>query len=179
MSSAANLDNRYRIATVELFDEPLFTHLSRSIFGDQAGARASLELPRAVDVTQPVMLRIGAFESDALVGWTYGWFERGGTYYMANSAVLPDHRRKGIYSALVRRTVEAAAWQGSSVVRSRHVAANNAVLVAKLKLGFVVTGSEFSEEFGLLIRLSYFCDDARRQLFCERAGPITNRASDG
>ncbi|MGE5095399.1 MAG: GNAT family N-acetyltransferase [Betaproteobacteria bacterium] len=179
MSSRAKLNSRYRIATVERFEEPLFTQLSSTVFGDQARARALLELAQPVELSQPTMLRIGAFENDTLVGWTYGWFERSGTYYMANSAVLPEHRRKGIYSALVRRAVEAAAERGTSVVRSRHVAANNAVLIAKLKLGFVITGSEFSEEFGLLIRLSYFCDDARRQLFCDRAGPITDIAGDG
>ena len=92
---------------------------------------------------------------------------------MAKSAVLPGHRRKGVYSALVRRAIEEAAAGGAIVVRSRHVAANNAVLIAKMKLGFIITGSEFSEEYGFLVRMTYFVREERRKLFLGRSVPFS------
>ena len=111
-SELGHTDCGYRITTVDLFDEPQFTELSESIFPNAARTSARFrdleheELPgrkRVKEMHSHLMLRVGAFYGDDLVGWTVGWFEREGAFYMANSAVLPGHRRKGIYTALVQR----------------------------------------------------------------------------
>lgn len=39
----------------------------------------------------PPMVRFGAFIDQALVGWSCGWFERGHSFYMANSGVVAAH----------------------------------------------------------------------------------------
>ena len=126
-----------------------------------------------------LMLRVGAFDGEELVGWTVGWFEREGAFYMANSAVLPTHRRRGIYAALVRRCLVEAAKGGAAVVRSRHVAENRAIQIAKLKLGFFITGSEYSEEYGFLIRMTYFLREERLKLFLGRSAPLAQAVEKG
>jgi GNAT superfamily N-acetyltransferase len=125
------------------------------------------------------MVRIGAFREDALVAWSVGWFEREGAFYMANSAVLPEHRRKGLYSEMVRRCIDEARKGGAATVRSRHVAANSAVLMAKLKLGFFITGGEYSEEFGYLVRMTYFLQEERLKLFLSRSVPFARARQAG
>ena len=171
----------YRIARVDVFEEPLFTQLCDAVFprasaaSERFDALAKDELAgrtRLKEQHAHVMVRIGAFEGDSLIGWNVGWFEREGAFYMANSAVLPEHRRKGLYSTLVRGALEEAAAGGAITVRSRHVAANNPVLIAKLKLGFVITGAEFTEEYGFLVRMTYFLREERRQLFLARSLPF-------
>jgi len=126
-----------------------------------------------------LMLRVGAFDGEELVGWTVGWFEREGAFYMANSAVLPTHRRRGIYAALVRRCLVEAAKGGAAVVRSRHVAENRAIQIAKLKLGFFITGSEYSEEYGFLIRMTCFLREERLKLFLGRSAPLAQAVEKG
>ncbi len=54
--------------------------------------------------------------------------------------------------------------QGFQKVTSRHSVTNNNVIVPKLKAGFVITGFEISEVFGLLIILTYYFNDTRRKL---------------
>ena len=170
----------YKIVAVDRFEEPGFTELAESVFRDaDRRERALLDLHEAERETADrapergafgPTLRLGAYSGNELVGWTFGWFQRGRGFYMANSAVLPEFRRRSVYSSLVKATIESTARDGAISVRSRHVAGNNAVLIAKLKLGFHITGSEYSEELGLLIRLCYVISDERRKLFVERAG---------
>ena len=65
-----------------------------------------------------------------------------------------------------------AASQGYSNVRSRHTATNTAVIIAKLKLGFQISGFEYSEVYGPLVQLNYLVGEARRKLYEARAAPI-------
>ena len=81
-------------------------------------------------------------------------------------------RRTGIYSELARLVIDEAKSRGYSVIWSRHAANNNAVIVAKLKLGFFVSGFEYSEVYGPLVRLTYLLREKRRQLYQARAKPI-------
>jgi GNAT superfamily N-acetyltransferase len=117
-------------------------------------------------------LNLGVYRGDEFVGWTFGLQESPlhDVYYMVNSAVLEPHRGRGIYSALIPRVVEAARREGFQIVRSRHAATNNRVLVPKLKAGFVITGMELSDVFGTLVHLSYFLNPTRRKVLDVRAG---------
>ena len=81
-------------------------------------------------------------------------------------------RRKGIYSQLVQAVLAHAEAQGCAVVTSRHVAANVGVIIAKLRLGFLVSGFEYSEVYGPLVRLTYRVREERRKLYGSRAAPI-------
>ena len=91
---------------------------------------------------------------------------------MLNSGVASTERRKGIYSQLVRAVLDHASSLGYSKVTSRHAAANSAVNIAKLRLGFQVSGFEYSEVYGPLVHLTYFANEARKRLYLSRAASI-------
>lgn len=115
-------------------------------------------------------LNVGLFRGDELVGWSWGRQSDGESFTMVNSAVLPAYRGQGLYQSLLRALLPQLQAQGFQVVRSRHVATNNAVLVAKMKAGFVITGFELSDRFGALVLLSHFFNPLRRQVLDVRAG---------
>ncbi len=115
---------------------------------------------------------MAAFREERLVGWSQGYREGKNHFYMLNSGVATDERRKGVYTMLVRAVLEHAEAQGYGSVRSRHTAANSAVIIAKLRLGFQVSGFEYSEVYGPLVQLTYLVSKERRQLYKNRASPI-------
>jgi ribosomal protein S18 acetylase RimI-like enzyme len=169
----------YHLEFVERFAEPDFSQLAHSVFRELEEPSEALAVVRreealgaqrrAEATQQPKMLRCGAFEGGRLIAWSYGSVERSDVFYMANSGVDPAYRRRGIYSELVNAMLGRTRAMGLSAVRSRHLCSNNAVLIAKLKLGFHVTGFEFSEEFGPLVCLSFLHGEARSALFRQRA----------
>lgn len=59
---------------------------------------------------------------------------------------------------------------GFQVVVSRHNLTNNAVIIPKLKAGFVISGFEVDDRFGTLVKLSYFFNPLRRKLLDVRVG---------
>jgi hypothetical protein len=115
-------------------------------------------------------LYLGIFQADSLVGWSFGRQMTRDTYYMINSGLLPEHRNKGVYSALLPRILERLAAEGFRVVTSRHCATNNQVIVPKLKAGFVIAGMEISDAFGVLLHLAYYFNPLRRKAMDFRAG---------
>ena len=118
------------------------------------------------------MLRIGAFRGDALVGWTFAHTEGASHFHLVNSGVAPAERRHGVYSTLARMVIENARLRGCVAILSRHAANNNAVIIAKLKLGFFVSGFEYSEVYGPLVRLTFLLGERRRTLHRIRSSPI-------
>jgi GNAT superfamily N-acetyltransferase len=98
----------------------------------------------------PFRLNIGIYHHQEFIGWSFGRQESAEKYYMVNTGLLPPHQGKGIYSALLPRILDLLQHEGFQIVYSRHVATNNQVLVPKLKAGFVITGIEVSDVFGVL-----------------------------
>lgn len=135
---------------------------------------ASEARARPADSSREVLSSFGlvAFCGDRLVGWTQGFREGKSTFYMLNSGVAASERRKGIYSQLVGAVLAHAESEGYAKVTSRHTASNSAVLIAKLGLGFQVSGFEYSEVYGPLVQLTYLVSGARRILYQSRARSI-------
>lgn len=165
---------------VEKFPEPAFSALAGEAFSDyepsalltdvlneEAAARSS-----TLKALDHGAIRIGAFRGDSLVGWTLACQEGPSHLHMINSGVAPAERRNGVYSELVRMIIEHAKAGGYVAIQSRHAANNNAVIVAKLKLGFFVSGFEYSEVYGPLVRLTYLLGEGRRRLHRTRSSPI-------
>lgn len=113
---------------------------------------------------------IGAFYKSEFAGWHFGRQVAGDTYQMTNSAVLPQFRRKKIYERLLVTTMQAASSEGYQVVTSRHHPTNVAVIIPKLKAGFVISGMEVTDTFGTLITLSWFPNGKRQAVFAFRTG---------
>ena len=89
---------------------------------------------------------------------------------MVNTGLLEAHRGKGIYSKLLPIIIERVKREGFQIVYGRHRANNNAVLIPKLKAGFVITSFEVSDLFGVLVHLSYFFNESRRKGYDFRVG---------
>ena len=113
---------------------------------------------------------LGLYFEGELVGWTFGRQETAEKFYMVNSAVLPAHRRKGLYHQLMMAMMSRAKAVGFQILYSRHTSVNSAILIAKMKAGFVITAMELSDSFGLLVHLSYFTNPTRTKVLEFRAG---------
>jgi hypothetical protein len=119
-------------------------------------------------------LRLVLKHRKQMIGWTHGWQDsvHASDYYMGSSLVLPEHRRRGLYGQLIQKTLEITEAEGFSAVRSRHICTNNAVLIAKLKIGFTINGFEQDDTMGSLVRMIYHHNDLRRKATLFRAGKI-------
>jgi GNAT superfamily N-acetyltransferase len=170
---------------VDKFPEPAYSVLAHQAFADYEESELLSAVAReelaAQATTQEVAdlgaLRIAAFRGDALVGWTYACPDGPSLLRMVNSGVAPAERRRGTYSELARRVIEHASARGYVSILSRHAANNNPVIIAKLKLGFLVSGFEYSEVYGPLVRLTLLLGALRRVLYQTRAAPIRRARS--
>lgn len=115
-------------------------------------------------------LRLGVFYNGSQVGWSFGTQLDRGKFYMVNSAIFPEHRRKGLYKSMLEKAVGIVAAQGFQLITSSHIATNSPILIAKLKAGFIITGFELSDVFGLMVNLTYFTNPTRRKIMDFRAG---------
>lgn len=171
MTLASQID----IRVVDVFAEPAFTELVNAVFDEAARVAVMQRLcpqPPAAAALPLQRVRVGAFAGDDLVGWSHGWREAGGQLYVASSAVLPPYRRQGVYTRLLAAIEEQALALGCHRVISHQRADNSAVLIAKLKAGYVICGMEFSSEMGLLAKLARDLDPARRALFTARIAGV-------
>ena len=172
--------NNLTFRVVGQFPEPAFSALTEEAFSDYETSKlltdvASQEAASkqgTANAADEGALRIGAFRADSLVGWTFARSEGTSHLYMINSGVTPAERHQGIYSELVRLVIEHARLRGYVAILSRHAANNNAVIVAKLKLGFFISGFEYSEVYGPLVRLTFLVGELRRSLYKTRSAPI-------
>jgi ribosomal protein S18 acetylase RimI-like enzyme len=115
-------------------------------------------------------LNLGIYHQDEFIGWSFGEQDGPDRFYMVNTGILPAHQGKGIYTRLLPKILHILREAGFQVVWSRHVATNNQVIVPKLKAGFVITGLEVIEMFGVLVHLSYRFNDLRRHAIDFRMG---------
>jgi GNAT superfamily N-acetyltransferase len=174
------IESGYEIKSLstEEFD-PLFSQLIDGLFKDTLNfpvrnflSQAELDAGKILgqNMGQPYRLNLGLYYQGQLVGWSWGYQESREKFYVCNSAVFPEHRRKGLYTKLMARMTDTVAEQGFQVIYSRHLVTNNAVLIPKLKFGFVMTSFEVSDVHGLLVHLSYFTNPLRRKMLDFRTG---------
>jgi hypothetical protein len=104
------------------------------------------------------------------VGWHFGDQLSATEFYMRNSAIFPEHRGNGLYSAMLRCIKEYLLEMGFQEISSKHNNTNNAVIVPKLKQGFVVSSLEISDIFGVLVVLKYFANERHRTVSDVRSG---------
>lgn len=104
-----------------------------------------------------------------VVGWQMSrqWDTR--TAYMVNTALLPGHRGRGVYSRLLPTVLEFLRGEGYALVRSHHHATNNAVLIPKLRAGFCLQGMQV-DEHGVTAVLVHPFDPAYRAYMDVRSG---------
>lgn len=117
-------------------------------------------------------LRLAVYHKGEFAGWSHGYQESAHTYYMANSAVSPALRRAGVYSELIKKTLDITREAGFQTVSSHHLLNNNAVIIAKLKMGFVIRGIELDPVHGLLLKLNYHHNELLNKAVRFRTGAV-------
>ncbi|UYL10199.1 GNAT family N-acetyltransferase [Bdellovibrio sp. SKB1291214] len=118
----------------------------------------------------PWELLVGIYDGETPIGWHVGYATDPETFYMKNSAVLSEYRNRGIYSKLLEFVLTEIQREGFQVVTSIHHGNNPAVLIPKLKRGFIISGTHFHEKFRFMIELKYFMDSARKKAYGKSMG---------
>ena len=122
------------------------------------------------NLSERYTLSFGIFQGDTFVGWHMGSQIEVGKFYMTSAGILVEHQRRGLYSALTPIILETVKKEGFQIVYSRHNLTNNAVIIPKLKAGFVISGFEVDDRFGTLVQLSYYFNPLRRKMLDVRVG---------
>lgn len=175
-----NLGNSYRVQAISkaqydefrklhepvIFPNRFDIHIQEAL--SQPERDAVLRL--AENLGSPYELRLGIFHNTEMIGWNYGIQVNADTFRMATTGIVAEHQRKGVYSQLLKVLAAHLREKGFQTIFSRHYATDNQVIVPKLKFGFLVSGFELTEEYGLLLRLSYFFNEARRKVLHVRSG---------
>jgi len=64
-------------------------------------------------------LNVGIFCEDELIGWSFGRQETAEKFYMTNTAILPEHQGRGIYTRLLPRLLDEIQTAGFQIAYSR------------------------------------------------------------
>lgn len=86
------------------------------------------------------------------------------------TAILPAHRRKGIYKHILPFAIMSAKELGFQRIISQHACTNNPVIIAKLKAGFVINGFMVNDKCGAQLTLIYHFNQLRKDMFAYRMG---------
>lgn len=121
-------------------------------------------------LAEQFVFAVGIFHDDTFVGWHIGNQFKADTFEMSSTGILLEHRGRGLYTALIPTVLAHVRETGFQVVSSRHNMTNNAVIIAKLKAGFIISGFEVSDRFGTLVQLSYYFNPLRRKMMDVRVG---------
>ena len=105
-----------------------------------------------------------------IIGWSVGHQINSGDFFMGNSAVLPGFRRLGVYTKMLDLVVKRLKNNGYQMIISLHKLDNNAVLIPKLKYGFIITGFDVNDKYGILVKLAYLTNPKRKELLEVRIG---------
>lgn len=114
------------------------------------------------------------YKNHQIVGWSYGEMHDSETFFMTNTAILPDYQRRGIYSNFLRHFIDYLATLGYERISSNHQTNNRPVLIAKLKAGFVISGVILDERWSAQVQLTYHIHDDRKRGY-EKAFSLEQR----
>lgn len=127
----------------------------------------------AARMGDPYALYVCVFsETNECVGFSFGFQESGETFYMVCSAVIENHRGTGLYGQMLKHIIDVVSLEGFQIIYGTHCATNNAVIIPKLKAGFVIAKMEVSDMFGAIVHLHYYTNKLRRKVMSYRSGHI-------
>lgn len=151
----------------------------RTIFGDGVAfnmmkALTDKEKEARVELTQNLkdcyVLRLGFFYEDKMIGWFQGEQRGKEDFNMNITGILPAYRNRRLYSSILPLVLKKAEEKGFLRVISSHLSTNNAILVPKLKKGFMITGMSMSLKWGWMVDLSYYFNPLLQQAANFRSG---------
>ncbi len=149
----------------DAYGEPVAIDWTRVFAAEERAAHEALD--RALGL-QALAHRFAILDGERVVGVFFGTQDTEARYHMVATLIESSHRGRGIYTALLARVLAMAADVGFREVYSRHHPDNNAVLVPKLKAGFVISGFEITGNHGLLIHLRHVFNAHSRALHSYR-----------
>lgn len=164
--------------TQDELNQVLDTHYTRSFVNrTDALAKATLrplseKLKERRKSLNTYFLRMVLYRNSEVAGWHFGNSSDAETFYMKNSVVLEKFRQQGLYSRMLMVVLDILQQEGFEVITSLHHPNNPAILIPKLKAGFVITGTQIHERFRFLIELKYYFDPVRRAVLNENIGLI-------
>lgn len=120
--------------------------------------------------TPPFRLSYAIEQEDKLVGWCTAYEKDIDEWYMHNTGIFKAHRKKGLYTAVLQLMINFAKIEAYPKISSLHNATNNAVIIPKLKAGFVITGFRINDRFGTLVELSYYLNPQIKAVVDFRSG---------
>lgn len=105
------------------------------------------------------------YDGDTVAGWSYGDMHDPETYFMSNTAIRKAYQRRGIYSKFLGHFIDYLTALGYERITSTHQPNNRAVLMAKLKAGFVLSGMILDERWSAQVQMTYHIHPDRQQGF--------------
>ncbi|MEK2644013.1 GNAT family N-acetyltransferase [Bdellovibrio sp. BCCA] len=148
----------------------IFKNRSNELFSSSIPDDINLKIKERANKDNRFRLRLVLFQGQEVVGWHFGYAVDAETYYMQNSAILESFRGQGLYGRLLETVLERISEEGFQVVTSSHHPNNAAVLIPKLKAGFIINSVQFHEKFRFLVDLKYFFCPNRRKAFGKNIG---------
>ena len=112
-------------------------------------------------------------DQNEVVAIFYGDHLTSNQLLMEHSVVSKKYRRQGVYSALLDLIMDYAKFLNVAEILSTHSPANNPIIIAKLKKGFVISGMEIEPKYGLNVNLRYYFDDDVKVAHSLRCGEMT------
>ena len=161
---------------------PEWDALFRSIHRETLGGRpprsglwsvdeqARLAELRALRGRSPCVHRLVFEAGGESVGCYIGSQAEEDAYHMGFTGLREEWQGRGLYSAFLLRLLGCLREVGFRQAFSRHHPDNAAVLVPKLKAGFLIEGLEISPIWGTVVRLTHPLTAAHRRADAERAG---------
>jgi len=110
------LQNGYELRLVHRYLEPDFTDLFKKHFQDMFPMTDASQLVSSQEKEAEKTLkshfkdrfsiRLGVYKNEKVIAWSLGWQTDHTNFYMANSCVLPEYRKQGLYSTLVKKLIQ-------------------------------------------------------------------------
>ena len=105
------------------------------------------------------------YHDEKPIGWSAGRMTGATEFMMDVTGIHPDYQQRGIYTQFLRLYMAYLRDVGYERVISYHSPTNRAVLIAKLKAGFVIAGTEFREHAGASVKVVYLLHQDRYERF--------------
>lgn len=132
----------------ESMQEEVF-NLYRTIFHSEPNDEARERLLHSHDL----LIVLALDENDLAVGFKIGYRQDPDTFYSWLGGVLPDYRRMGIASQMMKRQHDWAKEQGYRFVQTKTLNRWRDMLVLDLRDGFSITGTYVGKDGRLRIIL--------------------------
>jgi ribosomal protein S18 acetylase RimI-like enzyme len=153
----------------KIFDDESTNLDTRKILSEEEKSQLKILHKNTIHL---IRLNLGIFRGEEFCGWFTGGQHDFETFYMRNSAILPEFRRRGLYTVLMLEVIKRVKDLGFQIILSRHSTTNNSIIIPKLKAGFIISAIEVSERFGTLVHLRYFFNQTRKKVMVFRSGDL-------